>query len=133
MPLFLLHALLMMVGFLTVFAALAVAMTQRRKKWWLKTHKALGLIGASLILLGAIAAIAAVSATPQAHHLRSPHTWLGAATVLAAIITPALGLLQFKIPRRAGTLRAAHRLSGRILNLMAPVAILLGLRVAEII
>ncbi|MEW6334961.1 MAG: hypothetical protein AB1558_11895 [Thermodesulfobacteriota bacterium] len=133
MPLFLLHALLMMAGFLTVFAALTVAMTQRRKKWWLKTHKALGLTGSSLILLGAITAIAAVSATPQAHHLRSPHTWLGAATVLAVIITPTLGLLQFRIPRKVETLRVAHRLSGRIVNLMAPVAILLGLRVAGIV
>jgi len=133
MPLFLIHAALMAAGFLFVFTALIVAMTQRRKRWWLKIHKAIGLTGGSLILLGAVTAVAAVASTPEGHHLRTPHTWLGVLTVLAAIIAPALGLLQFRLPRKVETLRVIHRLFGRIVNLIAPVAILLGLRVAEII
>ncbi|MBM4313006.1 MAG: hypothetical protein FJ122_03695 [Deltaproteobacteria bacterium] len=133
MLLFLIHAALMAAGFLLVLSAMIVAMTQRKKRWWLKIHKAIGLTGASLILLGAVAAIAAVASTPAGHHLRTPHTWLGVLTVIAAIITPSLGLLQFRIPNRVGTLRVVHRLSGRLLNLMIPVAIFLGLRVAEII
>ncbi len=133
MPLFLIHAALMSAGFLFVFTALIVAMTQRRKRWWLKSHKAIGLTGGSLILLGAVTAVAAVASTPEGHHLRTPHTWLGVLTVLAAIIAPTLGLLQFRLPRKVETLRVIHRLFGRIVNLIAPVAILLGLRVAEII
>jgi hypothetical protein len=133
MPLFLIHAALMAAGFLFVFTALIVAMTQRRKRWWLKSHKAIGLTGGSLILLGAVTAVAAVASTPEGHHLRTPHTWLGTLTVLAAIITQTLGLLQFRLPRKVETLRVIHRLFGRIVNLIAPVAILLGLRVAEII
>jgi len=133
MPLFLIHAALMTTGFLLVFSALIVAMTQRRKRWWLKIHKAIGLTGGSFMVLGAITAVAAVASTPEGHHLRTPHTWLGVLTVLTAIIAPALGLLQFRIPHKAATLRVVHRLSGRLLNLMAPIAILLGLLVAEII
>jgi len=133
MLLFLIHAALMVAGFLLVFSAMIVAMTQRKKRWWLKTHKAIGLTGATLILLGTVAAIAAVASTPAGHHLRTPHTWLGTLTVLTAIFTPALGLLQFGIPKRAGTLRVVHRLFGRFLNLMILVTIFLGLRVAEII
>ena len=133
MPLFFIHAALMAAGFLLVFSALIVAMTQRRKRWWLKIHKAIGLTGGSLMLLGAVAAVAAVASTPEGHHLRTPHTWLGVLTVSAAIITPVLGLLQFRIPQKAATIRVVHRLFGRLLNLIAPIAILLGLRVAEII
>ncbi len=133
MLLFLIHAALMASGFLFVFSALVVAMTQRKKRWWLKGHKTIGLTGGSLILLGALAAITAVASTPEGHHLRTPHTWLGVLTVLAAIITPTLGLLQFRIPRKVETIRVVHRLFGRLLNLMTPVTIFLGLRVAEII
>ncbi|MBA4424089.1 MAG: hypothetical protein C0390_13495 [Syntrophus sp. (in: bacteria)] len=133
MPLFLVHAALMAAGFLLVFSALIVAMTQRRKRWWLRIHKAIGLTGGSLLLLGAITAVAAVASTPEGHHLRTPHTWLGVLTISVAIIAPLLGLLQFKIPHKAGTIRVVHRFFGRLLNIIAPIAILLGLRVAEII
>jgi hypothetical protein len=133
MPLFLIHAALMAAGFLFALSALIVAMTQRRERWWLKVHRAVGLTGSSLMLLGAITAIAAVASTPEGHHLRSPHTWLGVLTVAVAIVTSTLGLLQFRIPQKAAAIRLAHRLSGRLLNLMTPFTILLGLLVAEII
>ena len=133
MPLFLIHAALMAAGFLLVFSALIVAMTQRRKRWWLKVHRAIGLTGGSFMVIGAIMAVAAVASTPEGHHFRTPHTWLGVLTVTVAIITPTLGLLQFKIPQKAAVIRVYHRLFGRLLNLMAPVTILLGLRAAEII
>jgi hypothetical protein len=133
MPLFLIHAGLMATGFLFVLSALIVAMTQRRERWWLKIHRAIGLTGSSLMLLGAITAIAAVASTTEARHLRTPHTWLGVLTVAAAIVTPTLGLLQFRIPQKSAVIRLAHRLSGRLLNLMTPFTILLGLLVAEII
>lgn len=133
MPFFLIHAALMAFGFLFILAALFVAMTQRRKRWWLKLHKTVGLTGVLLLLLGAVAAVAAVAATPEGIHLRTPHTWLGALTILMVIVTPSLGLLQFRIPEKTGLLRVAHRYSGRFLNLIAFINILLGLRVAEII
>ncbi|OHE23458.1 MAG: hypothetical protein A2X92_06825 [Syntrophus sp. GWC2_56_31] len=133
MFLFLIHAALMVSGCLLLFSALIVAMTQRKKRWWLKIHKTIGLTGGPLILLGAVAAVAAVASTPEGHHLRTPHTWLGVMTVSAAIITPILGLLQFRFPQKVGTIRVVHRLFGRLLNLMTPIAIFLGLRVAEII
>ena len=133
MPLFIIHAALMAAGFLFFFSALIVAMTQRRKRWWLRIHRAIGLSGAALMLLGAVTAVAAVASTPDGHHFRTPHTWLGVLTVSAAITAPLLGLLQFRIPKKAETIRAVHRLFGRLLNLISPIAMLLGLRVAEII
>ena len=133
MPLFLLHAVLMGAGFLLALSGMLIAMTQRRKRWWLKVHRIVGLTGTAAMLLGAAAAVAAVASLPKPHHFGTPHTWVGALTVTLAAGASALGLLQFRIPAKAASFRAFHRLAGRLVNLIAPIAILLGLRVAEII
>ena len=129
MILFKWHAGLMAAGFFSFFSALLVAATQRGKPWWLRRHRAAGIIGTCFILSGMTAAIAAVAAAAT-EHLRTPHTWLGAATIAAAVATPILGLLQLKIRERTGRLRATHRLCGRILTGAALVAILFGLHMA---
>jgi hypothetical protein len=133
MPLFLLHAALMGAAFLLAASAQLIAMTQRRKRWWLRVHRIAGLTGASVMLLGVAAAVAAIASSPEAHHFRSPHTWIGALTVLLAVDASVLGFLQFRIPAKTAILRMLHRLSGRLVTLLAPIAILLGLRAAEII
>jgi hypothetical protein len=133
MRLFFLHACLMGPGFLLALSALLIAMTQRRKRWWLRVHRIVGLAGTAAMLLGFVVAIAAVAASPEAHHFRSPHTWIGALTVSLAVGAATLGLLQFRFPAKAATFRAVHLLAGRLVNIAAPVAVLLGLRAAEII
>jgi len=110
-----------------------IAMTQRRKRWWLKAHRTVGLTGTAAMLLGVAAAVAAVASLPEPHHFHSPHTWIGALTVALAASASALGLLQLRFPAKAAALRPLHRLAGRLVNLAAPIAILLGLRAAEII
>jgi hypothetical protein len=129
MILFKWHAGLMVAGFLSFFSALLVAATQRRRPWWLRHHRAAGILGTLFILSGMTAAIAAVAAAAKGH-LRTPHTWLGALTIAAAVATPLLGLLQFKIRAQTGRLRSTHRLCGRILTGAALVTILFGLRMA---
>ena len=130
MILFKWHAALMAAGWVMVAAAVLIAATQRQRRWWLRLHRGAGLSGAVVILSGAAAAVAAVTISTGVH-LRLPHTWLGALTVAAAVATPLLGLLQFKIRERAGSLRAYHRLGGRILAGAALITLLLGLRLAE--
>jgi len=132
MILFKWHAGLMAAGFLSFVSALLVAATQRRKPWWLRRHRAVGILGTLFILSGMTAAIAAVAAAATGH-LRTPHTWLGALTIAAAVATPILGLLQFKIREPAARLRTIHRLSGRILTGAALVTILFGLRIAGLL
>ena len=129
MILFKWHAGLMAAAFLSFFSALLVAATQRRKPWWLRRHRAAGILGTLFILSGMTAAIAAVAVAAKGH-LRTPHTWLGALTIAAAVATPLLGLLQFKIREPAARLRTIHRLSGRVLTGAALVTILFGLRMA---
>jgi hypothetical protein len=133
MPLFLVHAVLMGTGSLLALSGMLIAMTQRRKRWWLKAHRIVGLTGTATMLLGVAAAVAAVAALPEPHHFGTPHTWVGALTVALAAGASALGLLQLGIPTKATAFRALHRLAGRLVNLAAPIAILMGLRAAEII
>jgi hypothetical protein len=133
MPLFLIHAALMGAGFVLALSGMVLAMTQRRRRWWLRVHRIVGLAGTSSMLFGVAAAVAAVAALPKAHHFESPHTWIGALTVALAAGASALGLLQFRIPAKAASLRMFHRLAGRLVNLTAPIAIVLGLAAAEII
>ena len=78
------HAALMAAGSLLVFTAFIVAATLRRKRWWLLLHRSAGLAGTSVILLGAVAAVAVI-AFSTGRHLRAPHTWLGAVTISALV------------------------------------------------
>lgn len=129
MILFLGHAALMAAGWAIAVSAILVAATQRKRRWWFRVHRGLGLSAAVLILAGGAMAVAAV-ALSTGEHFRSPHTWLGALTVAMAVAAPLLGFLQFKIRGRAERLRASHLLGGRFLAGAGLVAILLGLRLA---
>jgi len=123
------HAALMTAGFLCFFTAALIAATQRRKKWWLRFHRGAGLYGTVLMLGGAASAAAAV-ALSGGIHLGTPHAWMGALSVTAAVATPLLGFLQFSIKGQAPRLRMVHRFCGRFLAVAALITILLGLRLA---
>jgi hypothetical protein len=123
----------MAVGFLVLISAALVAATLKRKTWWLRIHRTVGLCGASLMLMAAVTIIAAIASSPEGHHLRTPHTWLGAFTVIVALITPLLGFLQFRIRTRSAIIRTYHRICGRLLMVLTPASILFGLRAAEIL
>jgi hypothetical protein len=121
------HVPLMAAGTLFVFAAVLIAKTLRRKPWWLRTHRIAGVSGTVLIAAGAAAAIALVTLS-SGEHLRTPHAWLGALTVAAAVVTPVLGLLQFRLREKAAAIRLLHRGSGRIAAASLLASLLLGLR-----
>jgi hypothetical protein len=127
MILFQWHGVVMAAGWMMAVAAILIAATQRQKRWWLRLHRGLGVFTGVLILSGAAAAVAAVTIT-EGEHLGSPHTWLGALTVAAAVAAPLLGFLQFKIRGRAESLRRYHRFGGRLLAGAALITLLLGLR-----
>jgi hypothetical protein len=123
------HVVLMAAGSVTVAAAIFIAMMLRQRRLWLRLHRGAGLSGTVLILSGGAAAAAAITVT-AGEHLRSPHTWIGALTIAAAVATPIIGFLQFKIRRRVEILRVCHRIGGRILGGAILVTILFGLHTA---
>jgi hypothetical protein len=132
MYVFYLHAGLMVAGFMLMVIGTGIAIFKRRERWWLRAHKTAGMLGASLIVLGLVAAILMVDQSGK-EHIDVPHAWIGLVTVLFAIVTPSLGMLQFRIVGRAQQFREKHRWAGRITLISGFVTILAGLRIAGII
>lgn len=130
MPVFLLHAGSMVVGFVLMATGVMVAMSLRTRRWWLKTHRLLGSLGAASAILGLIAAIIMVSLS-SGHHLSGLHPSLGSVTVLAAAVTPTLGALQFRL--RNKKIRVVHRWAGRFTIVLGAGAVVTGLHLAGIL
>ncbi len=130
MPPYLIHAVLMAGALLLMASGVFVAMRLRKERWWFKTHRRLGLLGAGTLLLGGATAVLMV-ARASGEHLQGPHAWLGLATILAGIVTACLGWLQFRIKKRP--IRIIHHWAGRAVVLMQAAAIALGLRLIGIL
>ena len=129
---FYVHVILMVTGFLLMIVGAGTAMVMRRKKWWLKIHKITGIAGTSLMVTAFAAGIIMVSQWGSGH-FRIIHAWIGIITIILAILTPSLGMLQFKIKNMTGQLREKHRIAGRATVIMAFITILTGLWVAGIV
>jgi len=130
MPPYLIHSVLMGSGFLLLASGVFIAMRQRKQRWWFKTHRLLGMIGAGTLLLGWAAAVFMVART-SGEHLQGPHAWLGIVTVLAAVVTACLGWLQYRIKKRP--IRIIHHWTGRATLLIQAVTIVLALRLVGIL
>jgi uncharacterized membrane protein len=129
---FFLHSGLMAAGLLLMLAGFTVARFMKTRRWWLKTHRALAIIGLSSLLLGLISALIMV-AQHHGPHFNSPHTYLGAATILLSILTATLGIFIFKIKKLPQKIRVSHRWSGRVTLVLACVTALLGMKLAGVI
>ncbi|MEA3486086.1 MAG: hypothetical protein U9R20_00285 [Thermodesulfobacteriota bacterium] len=108
----------MLAGLFSMVAGVTIAMSARRKKWWLSIHKKLGYTGYSSVILGFIAALYMVYRY-TGEHFAVPHTYLGLVTILSVSFTYTMGIMQFKARRKAVNIRLIHRWSGRVtLSLM---------------
>lgn len=128
------HAGLMSCSLVAVLSGIGVARFARKQKWWLKTHRALAGSGAAAALAGFAAAFIMV-AQSGGPHLRVPHAFLGAVTLLAMVALPALGsyMLKAKPKERAAALRRAHRAAGRVAAVLLTLTVLSGLNLAGLI
>ena len=126
------HAGLISLGFAALFAGAMVAALMRKRWWWLKTHRFLGLTGAIVVVLALFAVVLQISLTGR-DHMRVPHSYIGVAAVILVVLTPVLGLLQFRIPGSAAKIRRAHVWSGRIALVLMFINILIGLSMIGLI
>jgi hypothetical protein len=124
--LLLLHAGFMIIGFLSMVTGASAAMFMRRKRWWLRFHKGAGFFGVFCVLSGFVAAVSMI-AISAGEHFRITHHYFGLITAVVAILTPLLGIVQFKVKDQAARIRAIHRWSGRFTLLMAFVTVVSGL------
>jgi uncharacterized iron-regulated membrane protein len=99
----------------------------KNKRWWLRLHRSIGMIGASLGVLGIATAVIMVSAL-SGIHLRIMHSYVGLFTILILITTPIFGQLIFKVQKKnKPKLQRLHRWFGRIALLLMLVTIIMGL------
>ncbi len=123
---FYLHAGFMLIASAGLLTAVPVARFLRRKGWWLKVHRRLGLGSVAFLAAGFLAAIVLVSSSGQPH-FGSLHPRLGGLTLSGAVLTPVLGFSVFRFPVHAAGIRRIHRLSGRLTAILTMVTVLSGL------
>jgi hypothetical protein len=120
------HAVLMLTGFILMATGIAIARYLKKKKWRMKVHKIITVIGVSFGMAGLILGIIMVEQTTEVH-FRILHDIIGTISVLTFIITPVLGFLMFKIKGKGKQMRLAHVWMGRLdVFLLVIISIILG-------
>ncbi len=122
------HAALMTLGFVFMLVGVIISTTQRKKKWWLKTHRLMGILGSLFAILGLVMGFYMISAAGGTH-FRVPHTYLGLVTIILAVAQPLMGL---RIPKTK-KLRPVHRWTGRITVVLMLLTVISGLIQARVI
>lgn len=128
---FTLHILLMAIFFPGIILGVSIAMFFRKKKNWLKIHKAVNSSSLGGMAAGIIMAFIYVSGS-SGGHLNGLHQIAGLTFFILAFITALLGFYQFKVKNKPA-LRNAHRWLGRFSLLMSLAAIILGLKLINVI
>jgi hypothetical protein len=118
------HALLMAAGLTAVAAAAFIAITQRKRRWWLKAHRPSGITGAIFMLAGFIAA-GMMKEGDGSSLVPQIHSFIGGSAIALVCIAPVLGLLMFRLKKK--WMRPAHRWAGRFAVLFAVINLALGL------
>jgi len=127
-----LHAGFMITGMVLMTAGVFIARFMRKKPWWLRSHKALGICGVLSIALGFSTAVNMVAASGD-EHFDVLHAYVGAVVILAATATPVLGQLQFVLKERRAEIRKIHRWAGAITLILISLNIISGLVLAGVI
>jgi uncharacterized membrane protein YfcA len=127
-----LHAGFMITGMTLMTAGVFIARFMRKKPWWLRSHRALGICGVLSIALGFSTAVYMVAQSGD-EHFEVLHAYAGAVVVLAAAATAILGQLQFTLKNRRTELRNAHRWAGALTLILIPLNMISGLVLAGVI
>ena len=122
----------MISGLSLMTAGVTVARLMRKRPWWLRGHRGLGVCG-SLSVVGGFATALYMVADNGGPHFEVLHAWVGALVVLAATATPVLGQLQFVLKERRTEIRKIHRRAGAITLILISLNIISGLVLAGVI
>jgi hypothetical protein len=120
------HATLMVLGSILMLMGMIIARYYKDTTWWFKRHKRIAPAGAAFAIAGLVMGFIMVQMS-SGQHFRVPHAFVGLFAIIFALITPTLGLAQFKIKKNKKKIRAAHRWSGRITIILMFLNILFGI------
>ena len=126
-----LHILFMAIVTLCIIVGVATAIFFRRKRNWFKIHKFLNIFSLFGMSAGIIMAIFYVYET-GGKHIDGLHQIIGLAAFIFTGVTLLLGLYQFRAKNKIAV-RTAHRLMGRFSLVLFFTAIMLGLKIINII
>lgn len=126
-----LHILLMAISTLGIITGVGAAIFFRKKSNWLKIHKSLNFFSLLGIAAGIIMAVIYVSET-SGKHIDGLHQLIGLTAFTFAAVTLLLGFYQFKAKNKLAV-RTTHRLLGRFSLVLFLTAIMLGLKLINII
>jgi len=126
-----LHILLMAISTLGIITGVGAAIFFRKKSNWLKIHKSLNFFSLLGIAAGIIMAVIYVSET-SGKHIDGLHQLIGLTAFTFAVVTLLLGFYQFKAKNKLAV-RTTHRLLGRFSLVLFLTAIMLGLKLINII
>jgi hypothetical protein len=132
LPVWPVHAVLMDLGFLFLFAGMVTARRRAKDRFWLPRHQILGITGALVLLTSLGTAITMVSFSGGGH-LRVPHAFVGGGAMILVFILPFLGFAIFRSPSHRPLLRALHVWIGRFTLLALLAGSLTGLFAAGIL
>lgn len=91
---------------------MVIARYFKKRTWWLKAHRILGILGALQVWAGFAAAVLMVSRS-GGEHFDVFHAYLGLTVILLALATSVAGQLQLTLRKPALRLGTLHRWSGR--------------------
>jgi ABC-type transport system involved in cytochrome c biogenesis permease subunit len=126
-----LHILLMAIATLGIIFGVGAAIFFRNKSSWLKIHKSLNFFSLLGIAAGIIMAVIYVSET-SGKHIDGLHQLIGLTAFTFAVVTLFLGFYQFKAKNKLAA-RTTHRLLGRFSLVLFLTAIMLGLKLINIL
>jgi hypothetical protein len=118
------HALLMAAGVIVMAIAAFIAMTQRKKRWWLKVHRPFGIAGALSMTAGLIT-IALIPDGWGSSLIPEIHGIFGGSAIALVCTAPVLGILMFRLKKK--WMWPAHRWAGRLAIIIAFINVTLGL------
>ncbi len=126
------HIVLMSSAVVFMSTGVGIARFLRKKKWWLKVHRSLGILSAFSTGLG-LGSIFLFVENTGGRHLAVLHAWVGLVAVIGAVLVPILGQAFLKLKWKKQELRSVHRWGGRITVSLMGLAALMGLRILGIL
>ncbi len=120
------HAGTMTTAIILLILAVVIARFMRQRRWWLRVHRTVATLGAVVVVGGFVVAFYMVSLTGGVHFFY-PHTWVGAASLVPAVITASTGYGRARLGLAREKYLLVHRLLALFTIVLMALAIFLGL------